>query len=261
MTLLRGKGLPAAQDTEPFFINSSPMQGVGLVSRVSPHQYLESETQNLTGIILLRTAISELEVDPFQITLWDRAVPLARAIDFGKARMFDPSDDHISAFSQLHTLDMLPARGLTEVDFWNLFSKCRSCRHFMTTRTIPYHICPTPGTELKLTFALNDNLKKRVYFMLLLDVHRADHSSGVQEDIFRAMFYVCRQCGRYMTQRVSGEHHEDADLGDYTCINSSLLLLAPGPANGADLKDVSITGKDRLGAAAQEFPALEPLYM
>ncbi len=28
---------------------------------------------------------------------------------------------------------------------------------------------------------------------------------------FRAIFYICVQCGRYMTQRVSFEHYDDDD--------------------------------------------------
>lgn len=69
----------------------------------------------------------------------------ARAIEIPKAPSFDPSKRYATSFSQLHSLDMLPARGLAESDFWKLFSKCQTCDHLMTTRTIPYHICPVSG--------------------------------------------------------------------------------------------------------------------
>ncbi len=61
------------------------------------------------------------------------------------APSFYPSNDHTTDFSQLQSLDMLPAQGLAEIDFWKLFSKCRSCLHLMTTRTIPYHVCSISG--------------------------------------------------------------------------------------------------------------------
>ncbi len=68
-----------------------------------------------------------------------------RAIDLRMAPLFDPSKEYATAFSQLHSLDMLPAHGLASRDFWKLFSKCQSCLHLMTTRTIPYHVCSAPG--------------------------------------------------------------------------------------------------------------------
>lgn len=66
----------------------------------------------------------------------------AMTMDLTKAPAFVPSKRHTSAFSKLRSLDLLPAQGLSEEDFWSLFSRCRSCQHFMTTRTIPYHRCP-----------------------------------------------------------------------------------------------------------------------
>lgn len=84
--------------------------------------------------------------------------------------------------------------------------------------------------------------------MWLLDAHNSDHAAGVPENIFRSIFYLCKQCGRYMTQRVSREHHEDTDLGDITCIN---LKLAK------DLKTVA--RGDSFKAGVREFPALQPL--
>lgn len=77
--------------------------------------------------------------------------------------------------------------------------------------------------------------------MWLLDAHNSDHAAGVPEDVFRSIFYACKQCGRYMTQRVSRDHHEDTDFEDYTCIN-----LRPA-------------GKDSFRVIAQPFPILQPL--
>lgn len=69
-------------------------------------------------------------------------------MNIGKVSSFDPSVHHISSFSQLHKLDTLPAQGITEVEFWNLFAKCEACSNFMTKRSIPYHLCP-PGQLLR----------------------------------------------------------------------------------------------------------------
>lgn len=68
-----------------------------------------------------------------------------------KAPTFDPSVDHTSSFFRLHNLDALPARGLPEVEFWKLFAKCGACGNYMTTRTIPYHVCAS-GQLLYLVY-------------------------------------------------------------------------------------------------------------
>ncbi len=80
--------------------------------------------------------------------------------------------------------------------------------------------------------------------MWLLDAHNSDHAAGVPEDVFRSIFYLCKQCGRYMTQRVSREHHEDADIGDDTCVNRA--------KKGKN--------KSRLRVVAEPFPILQPLF-
>lgn len=64
------------------------------------------------------------------------------------APTFVPSKDHETAFSQLRSLDLLPALGLAEDEFWNLFSRCGLCQNFVTSRTIPYHTCPASGQLL-----------------------------------------------------------------------------------------------------------------
>ncbi|KAF9471606.1 hypothetical protein BDN70DRAFT_901209 [Pholiota conissans] len=46
-------------------------------------------------------------------------------------------------------------------------------------------------------------------FLRVLDVHDVGNEAGISEDVFRAIFYTCRQCGRYMTERLSFSHNED----------------------------------------------------
>lgn len=69
-------------------------------------------------------------------------------MDVEGAPTFDPTLEHTTSLSELRSLDMYPGMGLAEGDFWVLFSKCMACQNFMTTRTIPYHICPgTPSGQ------------------------------------------------------------------------------------------------------------------
>lgn len=63
-------------------------------------------------------------------------------MDLRQATTFDPTKNHTTSFFELHSLDMFPGLGLSENDFWALFSKCAACGNYMTTRTIPYHLCP-----------------------------------------------------------------------------------------------------------------------
>lgn len=172
---------------------------------------------------------------------------------------------------------MLPAKGLAESDFWKLFSKCKSCHHLMTTRTIPYHICPVSGlcishsiangsliTDLKnagtepdarLRTTLDNVLQNKAHFIWLLDAHNSDHAAGVPENIFRSIFYLCGQCGRYMTQRVWRNHHEDADFDDYIgCIN-----LRPARDLEAVVGILGNAEKTGFRTITQEFPVLLPL--
>lgn len=74
-------------------------------------------------------------------------------MNLAKAPTFIPSEDHVSAFSQLRSLDLLPAIGLAAENFWDLFSRCQLCQNFVTTRTIPYHKCPANGQSLFKNFA------------------------------------------------------------------------------------------------------------
>lgn len=86
--------------------------------------------------------------------------------------------------------------------------------------------------------------------MWLLDAHNSDHATGVPENIFRSIFYLCGQCGRYMTQRVSRDHHEpDDEIG---CVNVQVRL-----AN--DLEAGSNGEKISFRVVPQEFPILSPL--
>ena len=158
-----------------------------------------------------------------------------------RAPIFDPSDDRTTTFSQLMSLDMLPARGLPEINFWQLFSKCRICSNFMTTRTVPYHSCATPSKSslcFPFMFILNNIISvsldtqpenrdrdsllcaaKDQYFLKFLDVHGIAGNGGIPESVFRTIFYACIQCGHYMTARLMWDHHEDVDFDDYRCIN------------------------------------------
>ncbi len=100
---------------------------------------------------------------------------------------------------------------------------------------------------------------KGQYFLSLLDTHwhGSGGKSGVPENIFKEMFYVCRQCGRHMTERVSSSHHEDADLGDMTCINRRSAVAAGAAGSG----DIFHSHKNKVERVLIPFPELEPLYM
>ena len=85
--------------------------------------------------------------------------------------------------------------------------------------------------------------------MWLLDAHSSDHAAGVPENIFRSIFYLCGQCGCYMMQRVSRDHHKDMvefDSGETACIN---LRLAG---------DYNIRKKN-FRIVAEEFPIFDLL--
>ncbi len=73
-------------------------------------------------------------------------------LDLQLAPTFNPSDNRTSTFSQLLQLDMLPAKGITEAEFWKLFSKCAVCSNFMTTRTVPFHVCPSPRQFCSISY-------------------------------------------------------------------------------------------------------------
>lgn len=83
--------------------------------------------------------------------------------------------------------------------------------------------------------------------MWLLDAHNSDHAAGVPANVFRSIFYLCGQCGCYMTQRISRDHYEDVGSGDVTsCVNLRL---------GGDLDTRSRNaGRNRFRTVAQEFP-------
>ncbi len=97
---------------------------------------------------------------------------------------------------------------------------------------------------------------KGQYFLSLLDTHSSGGKSGVPANIFMEIFYVCRQCGRHMTERVSSNHHEDADLGDMTCINRRSAVAAGAAGSG----DTFHGHKNKVERVLIPFPELEPLY-
>lgn len=98
----------------------------------------------------------------------------------------------------------------------------------------------------------------KTFFLRLLDVHDAGHEAGVPEDIFKAIFYSCWQCGRYMTKRVSFNHNEvDSDMDDqghtFACI---YLTACVGSAFHARK-----TGTPQQVRTLKEFPTLEFVWL
>ncbi len=85
-------------------------------------------------------------------------------------------------------------------------------------------------------------------FPRMLDAHDSDYSTGVSEDTFRAIFYICQHCGRYMTKRISSKHHEDEDF-DF----DSTFFCAYLRKNGQPAERVARR------KSLQPFPALSPL--
>lgn len=91
-------------------------------------------------LVISRTDIKS--EDTWSIT-GNRAGPGKNFVmDLRQAATFDPTKDHTTSFSELYSLDMFPGLGLAANDFWALFSKCAACGNYITTRTIPYHVCP-----------------------------------------------------------------------------------------------------------------------
>lgn len=113
------------------------------------------------------------------------------------------------------------------------------------------------GTQSQKQYSDNCTTKAQQYFLRLLDTHGPGGASGVPESVFKDIFYVCGQCGWYMTERVSPNHHKDTDLGDLTCINrkSVVAATATGP------EDTSRAQKNKVRKIAEDFPILEPLYL
>ena len=60
--------------------------------------------------------------------------------------------------------------------------------------------------------------------MRLLDAHDSDNAAGVPVQFFEDIFHVCRCCSRYMTKRVSRNHHE-ADIDDIDLSSSSIPCI------------------------------------
>ncbi|KAF8190094.1 hypothetical protein BJ912DRAFT_925727 [Pholiota molesta] len=144
--------------------------------------------------------VNDLQAGPFQITQaclpsalksaatlsgWSPTFPAVQAncINLRHAPVFDPLHRPVSSFSQLLSLDMLPALG------------CMACHNFMTARTVPYHICP--DHEIEPTF--NAETVRKGFFLSSLDVHNPGHEAGLPEEDFKAIFYVCEQWSRPIT--------------------------------------------------------------
>ena len=52
-------------------------------------------------------------------------------------------------------------------------------------------------------------MKNQTFFPRLLDAHDHEFAAGVPEEVFRALFHICSECGQYMTKRLSSYHHDD----------------------------------------------------
>lgn len=52
------------------------------------------------------------------------------------------------------------------------------------------------------------------FFLHLLDAHNVGQEAGVSEEMFKAIFYTCYCCGRYMTQRMAFQHHDEDEFCD-----------------------------------------------
>ncbi|KAF8200973.1 hypothetical protein BJ912DRAFT_921532 [Pholiota molesta] len=222
--------------TELAVINSSP-RGVGLNARAlrrttrGVHYMLPRSPESPTLQMLRRrqlgasptlrvsggTALSLSARQPQPQRVLTNAFPdhiETKGISLHNAPTFDPSSHQTSSFSQLLSLDSLPALGLAGHEFWKLFSKCTGC-------------------------------------------HRG-HEAGVPEAVFRAIFYVCGCCGRYMTKRVSlnhslREHADSDDSGDEqaACIyrhaasgSKSMWNRTPDSSTSSSILSIVSTGKD-----------------
>ena len=67
-----------------------------------------------------------------------------------------------------------------------------------------------------------------MYFLWLLDAHNPSQAAGVTEDIFKELFYTCTDCGRYMTERLSFNHHDDFDDWEFSDSEHSLCVYLRG---------------------------------
>jgi hypothetical protein len=99
------------------------------------------------------------------------------------------------------------------------------------------------------------DIVSKTFFLRMLDAHDSGHEAGVPEAVFRAIFYVCGCCGRYMTKRVSLNHslREHADSDDSGDEQAACIYRHAGTMG------VSKTREDDGFRALKEFPTLEPL--
>lgn len=98
-----------------------------------------------------------------------------------------------------------------------------SSYYFLTCPKL--HVDPADSPRIK---SVKDSSVKHVYFLWLLDVHNVGQATGVPEDIFKEIFYTCAECGRYMTQRVSFNHHDDSDDWESSLFEDSLCIYLRG---------------------------------
>lgn len=61
---------------------------------------------------------------------------------------FAPSDRSESYFGLLMQLDSISEPGVTEEVFRDLFSRCRTCRKYMTRRMTAFHHCEGTGETM-----------------------------------------------------------------------------------------------------------------
>jgi hypothetical protein len=66
-------------------------------------------------------------------------------------------------------------------------------------------------TLLEIEPTFNAETIRKGFFLSSLDVHNPGHEAGLPEEDFKAIFYVCEQCDRYMTRRVSPHHNGEED--------------------------------------------------
>ena len=89
----------------------------------------------------------------------------------------------------------------------------------------------------------------------MLDAHDSDNAAGVPVEIFQAIFYVCRACGRYMTKRVSRNHHnadiEHVDLSSHA--GAHCIYLQKSSKEGIDASKVVMLKEQGPLSACQEM--------
>lgn len=89
---------------------------------------------------------------------------------------------------------------------------------------------------------------KTMIFPRMLDAHGSDFAAGICEDLFKEIFYICPDCGRYMTARISSKHHDDEDFDFDSTFSCVYLDKNKEPVEGGH------------GRSLEKYPALSPLH-